>query len=92
MTLLRNYLLTTLVKLGSPRFRRFLVDLVPYKNIHELRDIVDIMHKSSIEILESKRRALEEGDEAVAKQIGGGKDIISILSMCFWMFCDYHTN
>jgi hypothetical protein len=50
--------------------------------MHELRDIVDVMHNTSVEILESKKRALEEGDQAVAKQIGGGKDIMSILRMC----------
>jgi hypothetical protein len=78
----RNYLLTTLVKLGPPRFRRFVVDLLPFKNVRRLRDIVDVIHNTSIEILEAKRRALKDGDEAVARQIGGGKDIISILSMC----------
>jgi hypothetical protein len=59
-----------------------MVGLLPFKNMHKLRDIVDVMHNTSIEILESKKRALKEGDDAVAKQIGGGKDIISILSMC----------
>ncbi|KAF8237919.1 cytochrome P450 [Tricholoma matsutake] len=79
MIFFRNYLVTTLVKLGPPRFRRFLVDLLPFENVRRLRDIVDIMDNTSIEILEAKRRALKEGDEAVAKQIGRGKDIISVL-------------
>ena len=39
------------------------------------------MHNStSVEILEAKRRALKEGDAAIAAQIGHGKDILSILS------------
>jgi hypothetical protein len=83
MIFFRNYLLTTFVKLGPPRFRRFLVDLLPFKNARRLRDIIDIIHNTSVEILEAKRRALKEGDEAVAKQIGRGKDIISILSEFF---------
>jgi hypothetical protein len=82
MIFFRNYLLTTFVKLGPPRFRRFLVDLLPFKNARRLRDIIDIIHNTSVEILEAKRRALKEGDEVVARQIGRGKDIISILSVC----------
>jgi len=92
MWFIRNYLLTTLVKLGPPRFRRFVVDLLPFANVRKLRDIIDIMHNTSVEILEAKKRVLMEGDEAVAKQIGRGKDIISILSMCILMSCDKPTH
>lgn len=79
MVFFHKYFLTTFVKLGPPRFRRFLVDLLPFKNARRLRDIVDIIHNTSIEILEAKRHALKAGDEAVANQVGRGKDIISIL-------------
>lgn len=71
--------LPTLVKLGPPRFRRFLVDLLPFKNVRKLRDIIDIMHETSVEIFESKKRALQEDDEAVMRQMARGQDIISIL-------------
>jgi hypothetical protein len=87
MIFFRNYFLPTLVKLGPPRFRRFLVDLLPLTNVRRLRDIVDVMHNTSIEILEAKRRALKEGDEALARQIGRGKDIISVLSMRILTSC-----
>ena len=55
------------------------MDLLPWKNLHDIRDIVDILHNTSVEIFEAKKKALEEGDEAVTQQIGRGKDIISIL-------------
>jgi hypothetical protein len=42
--------------------------------------MIDIMHDTSVEIFEAKKKALQEGDEAVLKQAGGGKDIMSILS------------
>ncbi|KIM41635.1 hypothetical protein M413DRAFT_72029 [Hebeloma cylindrosporum] len=71
--------LAPLFKLGSPKFRRFIVDLIPWKNPHQLRDISDVIHDTSVEIINSKKRALEEGDEALARQIGEGKDILSIL-------------
>ena len=45
-----------------------------------MRDIVDVLNNTAIEIFEEKKKALEEGDEAMAQQISKGKDIISILS------------
>ena len=56
------------------------MNILPWKNLHALRDIADIFHNTSVEILEGKKKALEEGDEAVTQQIGQGNDIISILS------------
>ena len=79
---LRMYL-TPLVRLGTPKFRRFILDLIPWKTLHQLRDISDVIHNTAVEIINSKKRALEDGDEAVAKQIGQGKDILNILSRGF---------
>jgi hypothetical protein len=75
------FCLPVLVKFGPPRFRRFIVDHLPFKNTQQLRDVVDIMHGTSVEILKSKELALQEGDEAMMHQIGRGRDIISLLSM-----------
>lgn len=68
-----------LLTLGPAWFRRFLVEHAPFKAVQEMKEIVDIMHKTSVEILESKRKALEEGDEETERQIAKGKDILSIL-------------
>ncbi|PPQ71210.1 hypothetical protein CVT25_004681 [Psilocybe cyanescens] len=75
----RTYLLPILVKIGTPKFRRAVLNMMPNKTLHKLRDIIDTMHGTSVEILESKKKALQEGDEAVALQVGQGKDILSIL-------------
>ena len=83
MALTGTYLLTRCMKFGTPKFRRFIMDILPWKNLHEIRDIVDVLHNTSVEIFEAKKKALEEGDEAVAQQIGRGQDIMSIL-------CAYH--
>ncbi|KAG6887811.1 hypothetical protein C0995_012548 [Termitomyces sp. Mi166 len=79
MVIEREYLLPTLVKIGSPRFRRWVVDHFPYRNLHEIRDIVDTWDRTTIKIFEGKKQALEEGDEVLAKQIGQAKDLLSIL-------------
>ncbi|KAF8072005.1 cytochrome P450 [Lyophyllum atratum] len=75
----RVVLLPLLVKIGTPSFRRSIMELLPFKNLHRVKDIVDIMEKTSVDILDGKKRALEEGDTAVMNQIGQGKDIMSIL-------------
>ncbi|KAF8966257.1 cytochrome P450 [Flammula alnicola] len=72
-------LLPPLSRIGPRKFRRFVVDILPWKNVRELRDIVDILYNTSVEIFESKKKALAEGDEALANQVGQGKDIMSIL-------------
>lgn len=65
------------LKIGTPKFRRFIIDILPWKNLHNVRDIVDVLHNTSVEIFETRKKALEEGDET---QIGQGKDIMSTLS------------
>ncbi|KAF8150006.1 cytochrome P450 [Crassisporium funariophilum] len=75
----RSFILPLVPKLGPAKFRRALIDILPVKNLKAIRDIVDVLHKTSVEIYESKKKALEKGEEAVSAQIGQGKDIISIL-------------
>ena len=70
------------VKLGPPPFRRFVMKLIPNKAVGRTQEIVDIMDRTSIEIFELKKLALQQGDDAVLKQVGHGKDIMSILCMC----------
>lgn len=56
------------------------MDLISWEYVKRIRDIIDVLHKTSVEIFETKKEALREGDQALAAQIGRGKDIISILS------------
>ena len=73
-------LVYTCVKMGTPKFRRFIIGILPWKIVHEVQDIVDVLHNTSVEIFEAKKKTLGEGDEAVTRQIDQGKDITSILS------------
>lgn len=83
VTFEREYLLPTLIKIGSPRLRRFVVDRIPWKKYRKLRDIINTMDRFIVNLFEEKKRALVKGNEAFAKQTGGAKDIISILSQCW---------
>ena len=75
-----TYLLPICVKIGTPKFRRFILDILPWKTLHKLRDMVDVLHNTSVEIFEAKKKALDKGDEAFTQHIAKGKDIMSILS------------
>ncbi|KAJ3506994.1 hypothetical protein NLJ89_g6550 [Agrocybe chaxingu] len=75
----KRWLVPTIIQLVPRRLGRLLVDWVPSQTFHLLRDGVDLFYKTSVEIIEAKRKAIQEGDEALAAQVGKGKDVISIL-------------
>ena len=76
----RKFVLPIVSGTGSPRFRRFVVNLLPWRDLHHMRDMVDYMYDIASEVYESKKGAFEKGEQAVTQQIGRGKDLISILS------------
>ncbi|KAI0754321.1 cytochrome P450 [Daedaleopsis nitida] len=78
-TSLLRRLLPYIPKGGSPWLRRKILEYIPHEGIQQEKAIVDIMHLRSVEIYEEKKRALEQGDEAIMEQVGEGKDIMSIL-------------
>ncbi|KAF9565205.1 cytochrome P450 [Agrocybe pediades] len=80
-TFVRNYFLSTMLKIGPPKFRRFIVDLIPssWTASHDLKNIIDVMHSTSIELYETKKKAFATGDYSEMERAGAGKDIISIL-------------
>lgn len=70
-----------IVKIGSPALRRNIAKFLPDKNMQELRRIIETLAGHAREVYNTKKAALEKGDEAVMHQVGEGKDILSILSM-----------
>lgn len=82
LNLARQYILPLVHNIGTPKFRRWAIDMIPWKSLKEMRDITDVMQFAADDVVESKKRAMKEGEEAVARQVGGGKDIISILRAC----------
>ncbi|KAI0754292.1 cytochrome P450 [Daedaleopsis nitida] len=78
-TSLLRRLLPYIPDVGSPWFRGKVLDLIPHEGIRQVKSITSIMHARSTEIYEDKKHALVQGDEAVMRQVGEGKDIMSIL-------------
>jgi len=68
-----------ITKIGSPRFRRFMLEKISSKRIQSIKEKIDIMEQTSEKIYRTKLAALQQGGEALDKQIGGSKDIISLL-------------
>ncbi|KZP08117.1 cytochrome P450 [Athelia psychrophila] len=62
-------------ELGTPAFRQGVVKLIPFADVQSIRSIFDMMEKTSQEIVRSKQQSNLEEHE----QVGGGKDIMSIL-------------
>ncbi|KAL9709435.1 hypothetical protein Ac2012v2_007170 [Leucoagaricus gongylophorus] len=71
------YILPWASNIGSKRFRRWVVNITPWPALHRVRDIIDVMHRTSTRIYKEKKSAFMKGD--LQQQLGEGKDIISIL-------------
>ncbi|THH27300.1 hypothetical protein EUX98_g6891 [Antrodiella citrinella] len=61
-----------LIKLGPPKFRRFLLNLYPFEKVQKLKRVIDHLWKKSEDIVEERKAAMESG-------AAGGKDIMSLL-------------
>ncbi|KAJ2931689.1 hypothetical protein H1R20_g5421, partial [Candolleomyces eurysporus] len=61
--------------LGGAWLQRLVVNLVPWKAVHQMRDVIDTMHQTSLDIFEQKRNALAQDDSDVEQR----QDIMSIL-------------
>lgn len=72
-----------LFNLGSDKFRRWVVEHAPFHFVQHPRRIVDTITLETNKILETKKRAFEQGDKAVLEQVGEGRDILSTLRAYF---------
>lgn len=72
--------LPRLVHIGPAAFRRKVVELLPRESApHRMMEISDALSARSHRIVDEKKKALQEGDEALRLQVGEGKDIMSVL-------------
>jgi len=65
--------------IGPVWLQMFLLDIFPHRSVRKAKKIVDILTARSTKIYNAKKAALLQGDEAVVRQVGEGKDIMSIL-------------
>jgi hypothetical protein len=74
------------LQLCPVRFRELVGQLIPSKDFQRAKYIVDALHKMASEVFTDKKRALSQGGEAVTRQVGEGKDIMSVLCMYRLLF------
>ncbi|KAF6751291.1 cytochrome P450 [Ephemerocybe angulata] len=74
LTAVRILLVPYIYGIGTPWFKRKVVDALPWKALRQVRDMVDVMEKTSLEILDAAKKSLKSGDGP-----SGRKDIISLL-------------
>ncbi|KAF7362826.1 Cytochrome P450 [Mycena venus] len=60
-----------------PSFLRFMIGLIPYRNLQELRDIVDLTDGTATDLVRDRKAAIESGKLDIND---GGKDIMSLLA------------
>jgi len=79
LIVLRN-LFPYVAKIFHPKVLKFMGKAIPWRALNRLIYLTGAMHANARDIYETKKRLLESGDSATVKQIGDGKDIISLLS------------
>ncbi|KAJ7596328.1 cytochrome P450 [Mycena floridula] len=67
-----------LAKLGSPSFRRTLVDWTPIRAVQKVKEISDVMHETACSILRERRDDIEQ-ERRLGVSNPTQKDLISVL-------------
>ncbi|CAE6474313.1 unnamed protein product [Rhizoctonia solani] len=70
-------ILPTLMKIGPARFRRCVVECLPFSPIQRMKKVTDIMDETATIIYNRKKCALENG--TFESEIAAGNDIMSML-------------
>ncbi|KAH9056545.1 cytochrome P450 [Lactarius vividus] len=66
-------------KIFHPKILQIVGKMLPWPGLNHLMDLAEAMDAQARGVYETKKRLLESGDDATAKQIGEGKDLISLL-------------
>ncbi|KAH9073512.1 cytochrome P450 [Lactarius deliciosus] len=74
-----RYLFPYVDKMFHPKVLKFLGRTLPWPKLHHLMDLAETLDHKSRGIYEAKKRLTKLGDDATAKQVGDGNDIVSLL-------------
>ncbi|KAL5521682.1 hypothetical protein ACEPAF_2430 [Sanghuangporus sanghuang] len=65
--------------IGSPSFRRRVVESIPSKVVKESLEVSNFLYSQATMIYRERKIAVESGDDMAKEKVGMGKDILSIL-------------
>lgn len=67
--------------MGTPAFRKFIVDILPMKDVQLMKKIIHVIDSTSRGIYKQKIEILNAGDTAPKlTDSGTGRDLITLLS------------
>ncbi|KAI9458421.1 cytochrome P450 [Lactarius psammicola] len=66
-------------KIFHPKLLKLVGRMLPWPKLNHLMDLSEAMNAEARSIYKTKKTLLELGDDATVKQVGEGKDIISLL-------------
>ena len=66
---------------SSGSLRRWALGQIPSARVQRLKNCSDTVTRNATAVLQMKKDAFKAGEETVVKQVGEGKDILSILRM-----------
>ena len=75
--LIVRQLLPYIGKIGTPSFRRWVLDHLPIARYQKMKDILDVFHKRSSDIFYEKKAAAEKAESHNAEE--SGRELISVL-------------
>jgi hypothetical protein len=67
-------------KTFNPKFLKFVGRMLPWPKLNQIMDLAETLNAEARRVYETKKKLLESGDDDTVKQVGEGKDILSILS------------
>jgi len=66
-------------KLGPAYLRRTVVNWMPFASVQKMKQVSNTLYDISAEIFAEKKLAIQQGEAALQRRIGEGKDIMSTL-------------
>ncbi|CUA74773.1 hypothetical protein RSOLAG22IIIB_05714 [Rhizoctonia solani] len=69
--------LPAMSRIGPPSLRRFVVEHLTHRPVQAMKNVVDTMNKTAVEIMRRKRAALENG--TLDSEVASGQDIMTPL-------------
>jgi hypothetical protein len=69
-------------ELVPTKIQKLVGKMLPWPSLNRIIDLAETLNACAKGIYETKKRLLELDDEETVKQIGNGKDVLSVLSAC----------
>lgn len=84
--------LPVLSQIGTPGFRRKIVEIFPWKVVQDYKRQVDILNRHSHDVLSKRRSALIAEESTTFEASGRGKDTMTLLRACHFKLVSHKSH